>query len=112
MMLARLASAVVVLEAIVVALTIPVIKAFGNNTADVSLVIAAVVALLLTPGVIRRPRGVWIGWAVQIFTVFATYQIPEALILSLLFVWLWVLALRWGGRIDRDRAQWSAENPE
>ncbi len=105
-MLARLTSAVVILEAIVVALAIPVIKAFSDSSIDLSLVVAAVVMLILTAGVVRRPRGIVIGWGVQIFTVIATFQIPEAFILALVFMWLWFLAIRWGGQIDRDRAQW------
>ena len=112
MMWARLASAVVVIQAIVTALAIPLLKSLGQTSSSVTAVVVATVALLLAPAVFRRPGGRYIGWAVQAFAVYASIGVPSLLLLTGLFVALWWYALRIGDRIDHDRAANESEQPE
>ena len=112
MMWTRLASAVVVIQAIVTALAIPLLKSLGQTGESVTAVVIATVALLLVPGVFRRPGGRYIGWAVQAFAVYASIGVPSLLLLTALFVALWWYALRIGDRIDADRAAAAPEQSE
>lgn len=103
MMWIRLASAVVVLQAIVSALAIPLLLALGDSSADLRLVVAATIALLFAPAFFRRKVGRWIGWLVEVLSVIAAIGLPTLLGLNLVFVVMWWYALRLGDRIDRDR---------
>lgn len=100
----RLASAVVVLQAIVSALAIPLLIALSDPEADIRLVIAATIALLLVPAGFRRRGGRIAGWLVEVFALLASVGLPALMALNLIFVVLWWYALRLGDRIDRDRA--------
>ncbi|MEY4323507.1 MAG: hypothetical protein RL410_1288 [Actinomycetota bacterium] len=105
MMKARLASAVLVMQGITTLLALPVISAVTEGAdANKSFVIIIAVLLLLVPGVLRRPGGYYIGQAVQGLAFIAAFKIPTLLILTAIFFGLWVMALRGGSRIDRDRA--------
>ncbi len=108
MMKARLASAVVVMQGITTLLALPVVTSLTEGAdANKTLVIFAAVLLLLIPGVLRRPGGDYIGHAVQALAFVASFKIPTLLILTVIFFGLWVMALRGGSRIDRDRAAMS-----
>ena len=112
MMWIQLASAVVVIQAIVTALAIPLLKSLGQTSGSVTAVVIATVALLLVPAVFRRPGGRYVGWAVQALAVYASVGVPSLLILTALFVALWWYALRIGDRIDADRAASADEQAE
>ena len=112
MMWIRLGSAVVVIQAIVTALAIPLLKSLGQTSGSVTLVVIATLALLLVPAVFRRPGGRYIGWVVQAFAVYASIGVPSLIILTGLFVALWWYALRIGDRIDADRAAAGQGQPE
>ncbi|MEY4348114.1 MAG: hypothetical protein RIS43_533 [Actinomycetota bacterium] len=104
-MKARLGSAVLVMQGITTLLALPVLSALTEGAeTNKTLVMVVAVLLLLVPGVLRRPGGVYIGHAVQALAFFASYQAPTLLILTAIFFGLWVMALRGGSRIDRDRA--------
>lgn len=107
-MWARLGSAVVVIQAIVTALAIPLLKSLNGEQGNVSLIVVASVLLLIVPGVFRRPGGRWIGEAVQVFALVVSWSVPALFILTLIFVALWRYALHIGDRIDRDRAAQSS----
>ena len=103
MMWIRLASAVVVLQAIVSALAIPLLLALGDSSTDIRLVVAATILLLIAPAFFRRTGGRWIGWLVEVFSVIAAVGLPTLLGLNFVFAVMWWYALRLGDRIDRDR---------
>jgi fumarate reductase subunit D len=105
MMWVRLASAVAVIQALMTALAIPLLKSLTEQQGSVTLVIVAAVLLLLVPGVFRRPGGRWIGEAVQVFALVVSWPIPSLFILTVIFFLLWRYALRIGDRIDKDRAE-------
>ncbi|QTE31353.1 DUF4233 domain-containing protein [Pengzhenrongella sicca] len=84
---------------------------------------ALAVTLVLASGLLRRPGGYVAGSVVQAVVLAASIALFGApiddaafvagttLVVALVFVGLWVAALRLGGRIDRERAEWDAAHP-
>jgi hypothetical protein len=74
------------------------------------------VLLLVASGLVGRPGGYVVGWVLQGWLVAAALLVPAgardlAVITVLVFVALWAVALRLGGRIDRERAEYDAAHP-
>ncbi len=61
--------------------------------------------LLLAAGVQQRPWGRWLGWLLQVPMLVAGLVVPAIAALGVVFLALWITALRLGGRIDRERAE-------
>jgi len=57
---------------------------------------------------VGRPGGYVAGSVAQGLVVAAGVVVPMMFVVGGLFVILWVVALRLGKRIDRERAQWDA----
>lgn len=77
---------------------------------------ALLVLLLVASGLVGRPGGYVVGWVLQGWLVAASLLVPAgardlAVITVLVFVALWAVALRLGGRIDRERAEYDAAHP-
>lgn len=79
------------------------------------------VLCLLDAGLLRRPWGVTVGWALQVATLACAFVVPLMLLVGLLFGALWVTALVQGHAMDEHTkavdAQWYAarrrpESPE
>jgi Kef-type K+ transport system membrane component KefB len=104
MMWARLASAVVVIQAIVTALTFPLLKSLTDQQGSQSQILLIALVLLLVPAVFRRPGGRWVGEVVEIVALVISWQVPALFVLTLIFYALWRYALRIGMRIDKDRS--------
>ena len=94
--------------------------AYGLRAADPAVVwgVGGGLALLLVlaSGMIGRPGGYVVGWVLQGWMVAAAILLPSVardigVVVALVFVALWVMALRLGGRIDRERAEFDAANP-
>ena len=70
------------------------------------------VLCLLDAGLLRRPWGVTVGWALQIATLASASVVPLMLLVGLLFGALWVTALVQGHAMDEHTkavdAQWYA----
>ncbi|WP_353848722.1 DUF4233 domain-containing protein [Cellulomonas sp.] len=71
---------------------------------------------MIAAGMVGRPGGYLVGWVLQGWMVGAAVVLPRvardvAVLVALVFVGLWVVALRLGGRIDRERAEFDAANP-
>lgn len=106
-MKARLASATVVMQGIVMLLALPVISSVSDGSSgNKNLVLIAAVIILLSPALFRRRGGYVIGHLAQAFALVVSIEVTPLLVLNLIFVGLWVMAIRGGGRIDRDRAEW------
>jgi len=74
-------------------------------------------ALIVVSGLVSRPGGYLLGWIAQGWMVAAALLVPGVarvmtVVVALVFVALWVVALRLGGRIDRERAEYDAAHPE
>lgn len=78
--------------------------AFGLKAADpvVVLVGGAIVCLLLvtTLGLLNRPLGVRIGWALQFVIVASGLLVPIMFVVGAAFVMLWTYCVVVGSRLD------------
>jgi len=74
------------------------------------------VVLLVLSGMVSRPGGYIAGWVVQAWVVAAALLLPAvargmAIVVAVVFIALWAVSLRLGGRIDRERAEYDAAHP-
>lgn len=102
-----LGSSVLAFEAIVVLLAMPLLAVNGYVASmGVAFAIGGVIAvgLIVAIAIITRPGGVWWGWTMQVIVLALGFWIPTMWILGGIFVLLWFVAVRTGGRIDRMRA--------
>lgn len=100
----RLLMTVAVIEAIVVALSLPVLRMVDPATNSLSILIAVFV-LLLIPVVLRRTWGVSLGWLVQGFVLVVSTQNWALFSLALIFAAIWIWAFRLGKQIDNHPRQ-------
>lgn len=99
-----LTSSVLIMEAIVVGLAIPVALVVADAPAwgAALLGLLAVVCLLL-PGAFRRHWFVAAGWTVQGLVLATAVIVPMMLVLGAVFLVLWWIAVRLGRRADAAR---------
>lgn len=69
------------------------------------------VVLILLSGLMSRPGGYLAGSIAQVLVVAGGIFVPMMFAIGGLFVVLWIVALRLGGKIDRERAQYDAAHP-
>ena len=69
------------------------------------------VLLILLSGFVSRPGGYVAGSVVQVLVLAVGFLVPMMFVVGGIFVVLWVVALRLGGRIDRERAEYDAAHP-
>jgi hypothetical protein len=60
---------------------------------------------ILAAGMMRRPWGVTLGWAVQALVLLSAFVVPMMLVVGLFFLALWVTCLIQGSKIDEDVAR-------
>lgn len=100
-----LAPAILLLEAIVVGLAIPVALVVEGGGARAAWVLGILtVVLVLASGAARRPQGVAIGWACQVLVLLAGILVPPLAFVGLVFLGVWVVAVIFGGKADRAAA--------
>ncbi len=56
-------------------------------------------------GMVRRPGGLALGWAIQVLTVALGFLVTAMFVLGVVFLALWAGSVRLGTRIDRERAE-------
>lgn len=67
---------------------------------------AGALLCVMAAGLLRRgPAGYAVGTAVQVLLLVAGIWIPAMLVVGGVFAVLWVIALRLGSRIDRERVE-------
>ena len=71
-----------------------------------------VVILLVLSGYVGRPGGYVAGSFAQLAVLGFGVLVPMMFFIGGVFVMLWVVSLRLGARIDRERAEWDAAHPE
>jgi hypothetical protein len=100
-----LGSTVLILEALVVLLAVPIAINVSNVNATYVLVIGIALAglLVLTVGVITKPIAVPIGWVLQVLVIASGIIVPTMFFIGGLFALLWFFAVRNGQRVDRAR---------
>ena len=100
-------SSVLIFEAIVILLAIPVAILNYDVSANLATSIGvplAVIAMLI-PGGFGRGGAIWAGSAFQAVVLLATFLLPPMLFVALLFSLLWFGGLVVVRRADRIRAQ-------
>jgi len=114
----QFASSVLLLEAVLVLFA--TLTAFGLAAAKQTeysagtawLVGGALVVLLaVLSRTVTRPGGYVAGSLAQVLVLVTGAVVPMMALLGAVFVIMWVVALRLGGRIDRERAEWDAAHP-
>jgi hypothetical protein len=100
-----LGSTVLVLEALVVLLAIPIAINVSDANATYALIIGIALAglLVLAVGVITKPIAVPIGWTLQVLVIASGIVVPTMFFIGGLFALLWFYAVRNGQRVDRAR---------
>lgn len=71
--------------------------------------IAMALSVLLC-GVITRPGGLRLGWALQVALVLSGFVVPAMFFLGAVFAGLWWASIHFGRRIDEAKARWAARN--
>lgn len=67
---------------------------------------AALTVLLVTAaGLLRTRAGNLLGWVAQLALLAVSVTVPTMLVLTGVFVVMWVVAQRVGGRVDRERRE-------
>ncbi|MFE2018324.1 DUF4233 domain-containing protein [Streptomyces sp. NPDC059499] len=64
---------------------------------------------VLLCGVITRPGGIQLGWALQVVLVLSGFVVPMMFILGLVFGVLWWASVHYGRKIDEAKARWAAQ---
>jgi hypothetical protein len=104
------AATVLVLEALVVLFA--ALVAYGLRLAEPAAIAAVAgglgAAALLATALLRTAAGYVLGSAVQLWLIATGVVVPAMYWLGALFALLWVVGLRLGGRIDRERAERAA----
>ncbi|MEI6230597.1 MAG: DUF4233 domain-containing protein [Actinomycetes bacterium] len=96
-----LAPAILVFEALLVALAIPVALNQGRGATTGWLLAGLAVVLVVAAGASRRPGGVRIGWAMQVLVLLSSIVEPAMAVVGLVFLGVWVTAVIYGGKADR-----------
>jgi hypothetical protein len=104
---------ILVLEAVLVFFA--TLVAYGLRVTDVGTIwlVGGFLTLLLIvlSGFVSRPGGYVAGSVAQALVLAGGFAVPMMFVVGAVFVVLWVVALRLGGRIDRERAEFDAANP-
>lgn len=102
----QFAATILVLEVFLVGFA--ALVAFGLRLAPPTVVLAVAgalaLALVLAAGLLRTPGGYVAGSVLQVAVLATGIVVPLMFVVGGIFVVLWVVALRLGGRIDRERA--------
>ncbi|WP_329299649.1 DUF4233 domain-containing protein [Streptomyces sp. NBC_00659] len=80
------------------------------STATVWTVCGILMALsVLLCGMITRPGGVQLGWALQILLIAGGFVVPSMFILGAAFAALWWASVHYGRKIDEAKARFAAQ---
>jgi hypothetical protein len=63
---------------------------------------------LVAAGLLRRPWGYWLGWAVQVISLALGFVVVPMFFLGAVFAALWATAYFLGAKIDREQAERAA----
>jgi len=101
-----LCAAMLVFEAVVIALATPVMIAVEDVQTDVALSVGLGLAFLalLTAGLLRRPWAYVLGHAIQVAIIAMGFLVPAMFLVGVMFAALWVTAYLLGRKIEADKA--------
>jgi hypothetical protein len=95
------------LEAIVFLLTTPVLLTLTDvdTGVGVGIGVGLAVACVVVAGLVRRPGGLQLGFALQVAAIAVGVLVPTMVVLGIVFLGLYTAAYVVGGRIDREKAE-------
>ena len=98
------------LQSVVLLLTVPVMLSLTEVGTTVALVVGGglTVACLVAAGMMRRPVGGLLGWAVQVASLLMGFVVPVMFALGVVFLALYAGSWTLGQRIDREREERTA----
>lgn len=64
---------------------------------------------VLLCGMITRPGGVQLGWALQILLIGGGFFVPSMFVLGAIFAALWWASVHYGRKIDEAKARFAAQ---
>lgn len=107
-------AAMLTLQAIIVALSVPVLITVEDVDKAVALPLGLGLALVcvLTAGMLGRPGGYLIGHACQVATIAMGFLSSAMFFVGAMFGILWLSAFLLGRRIEADKARWAREARE
>jgi hypothetical protein len=70
---------------------------------------AAMALCLLLCGLITRPGGVQLGWALQIALIASGFVVPVMFFLGAVFAALWWASVHFGRKVDEAKARFAAQ---
>ncbi|MFD7614884.1 DUF4233 domain-containing protein [Streptomyces sp. NPDC059828] len=70
--------------------------------------IAMVLSVLLC-GMITRPGGVQLGWALQLGLIASGFVVPMMFILGVVFAGLWWASVHYGRKVDEAKARFARQ---
>lgn len=107
-----LCAGMLILQAVVLFLTTPVLLSLTDvpTWLGVAIGIGLTVLCVVAAGMVRRPGGMQLGWAIQAITFLMGFVITAMFALGLVFGSLWAGSYYLGARIDRERAERLAES--
>ena len=99
------------LEAIVLALSVPVMIAVEDVDTGpaVGLGLGLAVLCVVTAGLLRRPWAYLVGHAIQAGAICLGFVVPAMFLVGTIFAVLWATAYVVGRRIEADRARWASD---
>ena len=99
------------LEAIVLALSVPVMIAVEDVDTGpaVGLGLGLAVLCIVTAGLLRHRWAYLVGHAVQAGAICLGFVVPVMFLVGTIFAVLWAAAYLVGRRIESDKARWAAE---
>ena len=105
-------AAMLTLEAIILALAVPVMIAVEDVSAPLALTLGLGLALLciLTAGSLRRPQAYLVGHVLQLGAISLGFLVSVMFFVGAMFAALWFGAFFLGRRIEEDKARWAAED--
>ena len=80
----------------------------STNTVWIVCGIAMALSVLLC-GMITRPGGIQLGWALQIALIAAGFIVPSMFFLGAIFAALWWASIHYGRKIDEAKARFAAQ---
>jgi hypothetical protein len=87
-----------------VGVTLPSVTDVGAG-AGIGIGLGLAVLCVVGAGLMRRPFGVWLGWAVQVLSLALGFVITAMFALGVVFLVLYAGAYFLGAKIDRERAE-------
>jgi hypothetical protein len=104
-------AAMLTLEAIILALAVPVMISVEDVSKPLALTSGLGLALLciLTAGALRRPQAYLVGHVIQVGAIALGFLVTVMFFVGAMFAALWFGAFFLGKRIEEDKARWARE---